>query len=150
VPKEWRLNRLIGSAHVDGDFADVGSSDWIEALRRALAPLLIQLGIPDFDASALQRSAPRLLTQRVSAITYEKGAHGIRYLSKYGHDIVNWALFEPAQLRCEPDSLILPDDPDLCVALDLFNLKLEQPLAKTPDMTMQPETISPEEPFSPE
>src|SRR4051812_28288537 len=70
VPREWFLNRIIGSANAHGTFADIGSSDWIATLRRVLTPLLMTLGIPDFDASVLQRSGPRLLTQTVSHFVY--------------------------------------------------------------------------------
>jgi hypothetical protein len=65
VPREWFEVRTMGSAEAHGRFADVGSSDWILTLRRRLASLLISLGIPDFDASVLQRSGPRQLTQHV-------------------------------------------------------------------------------------
>lgn len=124
VPVEWAANRLIGSAAAHGRFADVGAADWIEILRRILAPLLIDLGIPDFDASVLQRGGPRLLTQSVSRAVYDHGYDGIRYLSKYGHDIENWALFEPADLTSKREDKIRADDPDLLEALRIFNLVL--------------------------
>lgn len=73
VPREWLDCRLMGFADAVGEFADVGNSDWIETLRRILAPLLIDLGIPDFDASVLQRRGPRRLTQNVSSAVYERG-----------------------------------------------------------------------------
>jgi hypothetical protein len=124
VPPEWFGNRVIGFANAHGQFADVGSTEWISTLRRALAPLLINLGIPDFDASVLQRSGPRLLTQNVSYVVYSEGFDGIRYLSKYGHDIENWALFEPADLTGPKASSIQPDDPDLLHALQLLHVSL--------------------------
>jgi hypothetical protein len=122
VPREWFEIRVIGSAEAHGRFADVGASEWIATLRRKLAPLLIQLGVPDFDASVLQRSGPRRLTHHVSQFVYRRDFNGIRYLSRYGHDIENWALFEPANLtsrQCEP---IRPEDPDLIEALRIFNV----------------------------
>lgn len=122
VPHEWFAIRVMGSAEADGRFADIGASDWISTLRRRLAPLLIQLGIPDFDASVLQRSGPRRLTQNVSQFVYRQGFNGIRYLSKYGHDIENWALFEPANLTSTQCEQIGPDDPDLIEALRIFSL----------------------------
>ena len=122
VPREWFAPRVMGSAEAHGQFADVGASEWIATLRRSLTPLLIQLGIPDFDASVLQRGGTRRLTQDFSQFVYRQHYNGIRYLSKYGHDIENWALFEPADLtsrQCEP---IRPEDPDLIGALRIFNL----------------------------
>jgi hypothetical protein len=122
VPREWLDARIMGSAEAHGRFADIGASDWIATLRRRLASLLIQLGIPDFDASILQRSGPRRLTQNVSQFVYRQGFNGIRYLSKYGHDIENWALFEPSHLTSTHSKQIRPDDPDLTEALRIFNL----------------------------
>ena len=124
VPREWLQDRILGSARAHGRFADIGASDWISALRRTLAPLLISLGIPDFDAAVLQRSGPRRLTQSVSAVVYRQGFHGIRYLSKHGHEIENWALFEPAELSEAAASEIGREDPDLHEAFRLFHLAL--------------------------
>jgi hypothetical protein len=123
VPREWFHKRLIGSANAHGEFADIGASDWIAKLRYTLAPLLITLGITDFDASVLQRSGPRLLTQHVSAFVYDEGLDGIRYLSKYGHDIENWALFEPANLSDQLANDIERNDPGLLAAFRMFNLR---------------------------
>jgi hypothetical protein len=64
------------------------------------------------------------LTQNVSAAVYRRGFQGIRYLSKYGHDIENWALFEPTDLTEVINDAIRPDDPDLLEALRLFNLRV--------------------------
>jgi hypothetical protein len=66
VPLEWLHNRLIGSAYIPGAYADVGASDWIGHLRTELAREVVALGVPDFDAAVLQRSAPRKLTQTIS------------------------------------------------------------------------------------
>jgi hypothetical protein len=124
VPKEWLYNRLIGFANADGMFADVCASEWIARLRIRLATLLIRLGIPDLDASVLQRTGPRLLTQSVSAVIFKEGFDGIRYLSRHGHDIENWALFEPANLTGQIANEIEPDDPDLLQALQIFNIEI--------------------------
>jgi len=51
-----------------------------------------------------------------------QGFNGIRYLSKYGHDIENWALFEPANLTSTYCEQIRGDDADLIEALRIFNL----------------------------
>lgn len=124
VPKEWLRKRFMGSATADGRFADVCASVWVAALRAKLATVLIGLAIPDLDASVLQRSGPRLLTQSVSEIVYLEGFDGIRYLSKYGHDIENWALFEPASLTGQIADEIGPNDPDLLEAFRIFNLAM--------------------------
>jgi hypothetical protein len=89
-----------------------------------LASLLINLGMPDFDASVLQRSESRCLTQAASNIVYSKEFNGIRYLSKYGHEIENLALFEPADLSDQLHHDIQPDDADLLEAFRIFHLTL--------------------------
>jgi hypothetical protein len=122
VPLEWFERRMIGSAEPEGTFAKIGDADWIAKIRRALAPLLIHLGIPDFDASVLQKSAPRVLTQSISAVVYDEGFDGIRYLSRYGHNIENWAVFEPARLASKAQGRIEQHDPDLLEALRIFDL----------------------------
>ncbi len=58
----------------------------------------------------------------MSQFVYKQGFNGIRYLSKYGHDIENWALFEPADLIATREDGIHLDDPDLLEALRIFNL----------------------------
>ena len=124
VPREWLNGRRMGSADRHGTFADIGAAEWISKLRHGLAALLISLGVPDFDASVLQRSAPRILTQRISEFVYGEGFDGIRYLSKYGNDIENWALFEPVDLTARDQQDIPPDDADLNTALRIFSLTL--------------------------
>ena len=125
LPREWVQSRVMGSAAAHGKFADIGASEWIEILRRALASLLIDLDIPDFDASVLQRSEPRRLTQAASHIVYNKGFDGIRYRSKYGHEIENLALFEPADLGDQLQHDIQPNDPDLLEVFRIFHLTLD-------------------------
>ena len=123
VPREWFQERVMGSANAHGRFADIGASEWISTLRRKLAPLLINLGIPDFDASVLQRSGPRLLTQNVSEIVYSEGFDGIRYLSKYGHDIEKSGRSSSRRtLLTTLTSSIQPNDPDLLAALHILHI----------------------------
>jgi len=126
VPIEWAEKRVMGSANTEGEYADICSSDWISRLRKLLAPYLRQFGVEDLDASVLQQTAPRELTQFVSDIVFHESFAGIYYRSKYGHDIENWALFEPFQIRSLDALPIRPDDPDLQRALTLHSLKLKE------------------------
>ena len=105
---------------------DICSSEWISRLRRALAGQLEKFGLDDIDASALQKTAPRILTQLVSRIVFYAGFSGIYYLSKYGHDIENWALFEPFQIAVRDPEPVRIDDSDLQLALRLYSLKLRE------------------------
>jgi len=108
VPIEWVEKRILGLAATDKDYADVCSSEWISRLLKSLAIHLKKWGVEEFDASVLQRTALRILTQSVSRIVFDGGFAGIYYRSKYGHDIENWALFEPFQIWCRNPSSFDP------------------------------------------
>jgi len=126
VPVEWVEKRIMGLATIDGEYADVCSSEWISRLRTLLATHLKKFGVEEFDASVLQQTAPRIVTQSVSRIAFNGGFAGIYYRSKYGRDIENWALFEPFQIQVQEPELIRPDDPDLQQTLELHSLKFKE------------------------
>lgn len=126
VPIEWVEKRILGLAATDKDYADVCSSEWVSRLLKSLAIHLKKWGVEEFDASVLQRTAPRILTQSVSRIVFDGGFAGIYHHSKYGHDIENWALFEPFQIMVQEPEFIRPDDPDLQRALARQSLKFKQ------------------------
>jgi hypothetical protein len=117
VPIAWKETRLIGRAEHQGSYADLYASAWIGRLRLELASHRVSLGIEDLDASTLQRSTPRALTQQASRFVFRSGFDGIYYRSKYGQDIVNWALFEPFQLFLESAGPIDWADAELQSAL---------------------------------
>ena len=125
VPSEWLKKRVMGSATAEGMYADVCSSEWISRLRVTLATRLGEFGVRDLDASALQQTAPRRLTQLVSRIVFKARFEGIYYRSKYGHDLENWAIFEPFAIKARSVSTVRHDDPDLLKALRLHHLKLK-------------------------
>ncbi len=74
----------------------------------------------------LQQTAPRNVTQLASRIVFNDGFAGIYYRSKYGHDVENWAVFEPFQISVQSPESIEPDDPDLQRALRLHSLKFKE------------------------
>jgi len=124
VPREWADQRLLGTASADGNYADIYASQWIAFLRRKLADECLRLGLRDLDASVLQRDAPRRITQLASLQVYEIGLPGIYYRSRYGHDLENWALFEPFEITPINSEAIAIDDPVLLQALQILGLKL--------------------------
>jgi hypothetical protein len=124
VPLEWLESRIIGSAVAKGHYADLCASVSIGHLRTALAPELLSFGIEELDASTLQFTAPRLLTQQIARLLYESKFDGVYYRSKYGHDLDNWALFEPFKIKPRATSRISSDDPDLKRALKIHALRL--------------------------
>jgi hypothetical protein len=117
-------NRLIGSAEVTGAYADVGASDWIGHTRVELARKVIALGLQDFDAAVLQKSASRELTQAISRLVNARGLDGIRYLSRYGHDIENWAIFGTVTIRKAETAPVIVESSDFQLALRIHGLQL--------------------------
>jgi hypothetical protein len=124
VPLDWTTNRLIGTASVDGNYASIYASEWITFLRRKLATECLRLGIRDLDTSVLQAGAPRQITQLASRVVYELGLPGICYPSRYGHDLENWALFEPFHIQHSVSNPIANEDPALIEALRILGLKI--------------------------
>jgi hypothetical protein len=124
IPLDWTKNRLIGTAFVDGNYASVYSSEWITLLRKKLATECLRLGIRDLDTSVLQAGTPRRITQLASRVVYELGLPGIYYPSRYGHELENWALFEPFRIRKSEFKPVAIDDPALIEALRILGLKL--------------------------
>lgn len=127
VPASWLTRRAMGTAAVAGDFADVGHSRSLQHLRTELAARLIHHGLQDLDGATMRMSAPRRFTQEVSRHVYEcsnPAYVGIRYLSRLGDDIHNWAIFEPADLTDPTEDHLTVDDPDLQEALARFRLRM--------------------------
>jgi RES domain len=126
VPPEWCETRLLGTATATGQYADVCASVWVAALRRALAAECLELGVNDLDAAALQRDSPRRLTQLVSLEVYRRDYAGVYYRSRYGHELENWALFEPFSIVPGTSHEILRSDPDLIEALRILGIELSE------------------------
>jgi RES domain len=126
VPASWLVARLIGTANIDGEYADVYASGWIALLRRELASTAVALGLSEIDAGALQTGQPRQLTQEASLVVFRHGLDGIFYRSRYGHSIENWAIFEPFPLRNTSAAAIAADDPDLQSALRIHGLTMTE------------------------
>lgn len=130
LPRAWLATRSLGEATVEGCFADVGGARSLAAIRSALAASAIHHGLDEIDAATIRLRAPRRFTQGVSRFVYEQGPFaGIRYRSRLGDELINWAIFEPASAAPSPllgtsAATIEPDDADLLAALDLLGLTL--------------------------
>ena len=123
VPLNWCSNRALGTASADGNYADVCGAEWIALLRRKLASECLRMGIPDLDAAALQMPSPRHLTQLVSRIVYDMGLAGVYYRSRYGHDLENWALFEPCRIHKTQTDAVERNHPSLLEAMRILGLR---------------------------
>ncbi len=128
VRRSWIKGRCIGSADVEGEYADIYALGWVSHLRTALAGIAVKLGMKDFDLSSMEPAEPRVLTQQVGRIAFELGYAGVFYHSRYGHSIENWAIFEdwtmPDRFPIhQPNSRkVAEDDPDLLEALRILGL----------------------------
>jgi hypothetical protein len=121
----WLETRLLGSAEYQGDYADLYGSEWVGLLSRELAADCVALGIGELDAATLQLSAPRRLMQLASRKAFALGFDGVVYRSRLGHDIENWALFEPFKISPKATIAIELNDPDLRKALAIHHLEFD-------------------------
>lgn len=131
VPGDWLTAPCIGGASHAGPFADIGHSDSLAHLRVALASRLVHYGFDDLGAGDLRLRVPRCFSQAVSRHVFEHGRTvdgapllGIRYLSRLGDELVNWAIFEGTDPDDPTSKRIAPDDPDLHEALAKYDLRL--------------------------
>jgi hypothetical protein len=129
VPAEWIETRLLGTARHSGGFVDLGHSDSLAHLRTVLADRVLHHGLDDLDAGDIRRRAPRRLTQEISRYLFEHGRDdqsaavaGVRYLSRLGDDLVNWAIFEPNEPSKATGEPIDRNDEALRAVLARFDL----------------------------
>jgi hypothetical protein len=124
LPRNWLDARTMGSAEIDGVFADIYGVAWVSQLRRTLAGEALRLGMKDIDLSSLERAEPRRLTQLASREVYLLSFAGVFYRSRYGHTLENWAIFEPFPLENATSKEFSKEDPDLLEALRLHGIQL--------------------------
>jgi hypothetical protein len=131
VPPDWHRRRLIGRFTLElagsPPLLDLRVAATYQGLRTALAPTLVQLGLPDLDVSSA-RGPSRALTQAIARWAYDHGYHGIAYRSRFDDSFDCWALFERASITpAGPSEAIRRTDPDLRAAAVLFGLRLPRP-----------------------
>lgn len=125
LPREWLTVRVMGTAKIDGIFADVYALQWVSHLRKALAAEALRLGMREIDLSSLESAEPRRLTQLASRQAYRLKYAGIFYRSRYGHSLENWAIFEPFPLKAVESDTLSEDDPDFLEALRILAIRLQ-------------------------
>jgi hypothetical protein len=104
---------------------DVRSLSTREELRRELAPLLLDLDLPDLDLGSVAGPG-RALTQAIARWAYERGAAGLVYHSRFHSALTCWAIFEGARFEAVGRAeAIGPEDPDLVAVARLFSLAIE-------------------------
>ena len=91
----WLEPRSAASAKLSGRFCSVATRDSLATLHPQFVGLALQLGLEDFDASALKDSGARRLTQSVASHVYAMtNLDGVQFASRHGDDLVLWAIFE--------------------------------------------------------
>lgn len=91
---------------------------------------VVHYGMHDLDAASIRLTAPRAFTQDVSRYVFgqtvdgQRRWNGLAYLSKYGDDLQNWAIFEPVAPQVLDVTDFGRDDADLVAALALHGLRL--------------------------
>lgn len=127
IPNAWCKARILGTGKTSGSYADIYAAQWVSHLRSALSGECLKLGLADLDVAVLQQGQPRRLTQLASLEVYKAGLSGIFYRSRYGHDLENWAIFEPFDLEVIPPAeAISEDDPDLLTACAILGVVIER------------------------
>jgi hypothetical protein len=114
----------MGGASTAGVYAEIYASGWVGHLRQKLSKLAIEIDLPDIDTATLQRDIPRAFTQHASYEVWLAGLNGIYYRSRYGHNLENWALFEPFQLSNVTSAPLNLIDQDLDLALKTLGLQI--------------------------
>jgi hypothetical protein len=129
VPAEWLETRLLGTARHGGGFVDLGHSGSLAHLRAALADRVLHHGLDDLDAGDVRRRAPRRLTQEISRYLFAHGRDksgdavvGVRYLSRLGDELVDWAIFEPNDPSDDMSVAIDRDDEALRAVIERYGL----------------------------
>lgn len=130
VVADWIAKRRISRGVVQGSFAAVGTSTSLAYLHEETAFLLAEFGLEELDGAAI-RSGRRELTQHISRVVFEcstsdggRQFDGIQYLSRYGDEFENWAIFEPAQIEEQENAKIEANDPDLIEAARRLDVTL--------------------------
>ncbi len=122
VMNAWLATATIGTARIDGAFANICDSFWLETVRAGILPPDNDLqGVTYLDAAVMQ-STNRRLTQQASRLVHARPDHaGIRYRSRFGHEIENWAIFDNKAIEIvNPGEAVNDDDPDLHTAVRLL------------------------------
>lgn len=122
VLRGYLATRRLGVAKIQGRFAPIYDGEWLCQIRSSIRPS--DHGIPELthlDAATMQ-STNRSLTQAASVLAHaQPDLAGIRYRSRFGHELENWAIFASGAIEIvnsgEP---IADDDADLAKALRLL------------------------------
>jgi hypothetical protein len=132
LPEEWRLGRRLGSTRLDEDlvFADFASAETFQILTQELAPLLVRVGLKEFDLSLIT-SRRRRVTQEAARYAYELAGRGhvfagVRYLSRLNPAWELWAVFHDRMVHLpeELSETVREDDHGLVKAASVLGIEI--------------------------
>lgn len=126
LPPHWLRTRAVGRLRVQRGqrWLDLRALETREVLRAELAPVVMRLGLPDLDISAVSGPS-RVLTQTITRWAYDHAYQGIVYSSRLDHSFNCWAIFEGANYTPDgPPAPLTPDDEDLRAVAALLGLTL--------------------------
>jgi RES domain len=134
VPEDFRSKRVLGITRLSKDlrFADTSDGATLTVLRAELAEHVVDLGLDDFDLSAIT-SSQRKLSQEVARYIYELADEGhtnfagIRYLSRLHAPWELWAIFydRMKHFPVQVAGTIAADDQELEEAANILGVKIE-------------------------
>lgn len=136
LDRSWCDNRLFCTARLTGGFALPSHHETLPTLREKFLVAARNLGIEDIDAATVRMSAPRELTQSISAWLYEivgpggERINGVQYLSRHGDDFVLWAIYERGKGDSPPEvtsrtapTAITPNDEALVEVMRIHRIQ---------------------------
>lgn len=134
VPEDFRTERVLGITRLSRElrFADASDGATLTVLRSELAQCVVDLGLDDFDLSAIT-SAERKLSQEVARYVYELAEEGhtnfagIHYLSRLHSHWELWAIFYDRMKHFPvlPAGAIAADDEELEEAANILGVEIE-------------------------
>lgn len=134
VPEDFHSQRVLGITRLSKDlrFADASDGETLTVLRAELAQCVIDLGLKEFDLSAIT-SSQRKLSQEAARYIYELADEGltnfagIRYISRLHAPWELWAIFY-VRMKHYPVQVagtITADDEELDEAAKGLGVKIE-------------------------
>jgi hypothetical protein len=137
VGADWRFQRMVSHTVLDSSlpFVDLTAAETIQYLRRPLARIAYNLGLPDIDEAAVM-GPTRAFTQHVARYLYEQEDEtgrplyaGIRYRLRLNLEWECWALWADRMRHVPgmpgPSETIYHDDQDLTEIARLWSLTVE-------------------------
>lgn len=99
VSARWLADRLVGRARLTGRFVTIGAAETLSWVQWRHNALLRRHGVRDVDTAIVRMAEDRSFTQALSSLFYGYSdlngpLDGIHFRSRWGDDLLMWAIFE--------------------------------------------------------